>query len=91
MAICYAYWSDTDSGYLLRSGTGGGYLLRVLSVWRCQANRAVWVGSVLPVGTFLALCRMTYWEFSWDIVEPISFFVSTMGYLAPYYTLDPRP
>lgn len=50
-----------------------------------QANRAVWVGSVLPVGTFLALCRMTYWEFSWDIVEPISFFVSTMGPICFFY------
>jgi len=50
-----------------------------------QANRAVWVGGILPVGTFVGLCRMTYWEFSWDIVEPISFFVSTMGPICFFY------
>lgn len=50
-----------------------------------EANRNIWIGGSLPVGCLVILFRMTYWEFSWDIVEPISFFVSTMFPIAFFY------
>jgi len=50
-----------------------------------EASRNIWIGGSLPVGCLVILFRMTYWEFSWDIVEPISFFVSTMGPIAFFY------
>lgn len=50
-----------------------------------EAARNIWIGGSLPVGCLVILFRMTYWEFSWDIVEPISFFVSTMMPIAFFY------
>lgn len=50
-----------------------------------RADRRIWLGSLIPLTAFIGLFRMTYWEFSWDIVEPISFFVSTMGPICFFY------
>jgi hypothetical protein len=50
-----------------------------------RADAKIWLGSLIPITAFSTLFRMTYWEFSWDIVEPISFFVSTMGPIVFFY------
>eukprot|EP00960_Hanusia_phi_P035820 751960-Hanusia_phi.AAC.6 len=50
-----------------------------------EANRNIWIGGFVPLTAFGLLFRMTYWEYSWDIVEPISFFVSTMGPICFFY------
>ncbi|KAF5182271.1 Calcium uniporter protein [Thalictrum thalictroides] len=49
-----------------------------------QVRRILWAGlgfSVLQVGLFF---RLTFWEFSWDVMEPIAFFTTTTGLVVGY-------
>lgn len=49
-----------------------------------QVRRILWTGlgfSVLQVGLFF---RLTFWEFSWDVMEPIAFFTTTTGIVVGY-------
>ncbi|XP_027336170.1 calcium uniporter protein 6, mitochondrial-like [Abrus precatorius] len=49
-----------------------------------QVRRILWSGlgfSVLMVGFFF---RLTFWEFSWDVMEPIAFFITTTGLVIGY-------
>ncbi|XP_059659925.1 calcium uniporter protein 6, mitochondrial-like [Cornus florida] len=49
-----------------------------------QVRRILWSGlglSVLQVGLFF---RLTFWEFSWDIMEPIAFFTTSTGIIIGY-------
>jgi hypothetical protein len=44
-----------------------------------QVRRILWSGlgfAVVQVGLFF---RLTFWEFSWDVMEPIAFFATTTG------------
>jgi len=49
------------------------------------ANRRIWAGLSFPASLFAVLARFTYWEFSWDIVEPISFFTTAIGPMTGFY------
>ncbi|EMS57680.1 hypothetical protein TRIUR3_35419 [Triticum urartu] len=49
-----------------------------------QVRRVLWTGLgffMLQVGIFF---RLTFWEFSWDVMEPIAFFTTTSGLLVGY-------
>lgn len=49
-----------------------------------QARRILWSGlgfGVITVGFFF---RLTFWEFSWDVMEPIAFFTTTTGLVIGY-------
>ncbi|KAG9154373.1 hypothetical protein Leryth_000815 [Lithospermum erythrorhizon] len=49
-----------------------------------QVRRILWTGlglSVIQVGLFF---RLTFWEFSWDVMEPIAFFTTATGILIGY-------
>ncbi|GAA0141393.1 hypothetical protein LIER_35385 [Lithospermum erythrorhizon] len=49
-----------------------------------QVRRILWTGlglSVIQVGLFF---RLTFWEFSWDVMEPIAFFATATGILIGY-------
>lgn len=49
-----------------------------------QVRRILWGGlgfSLLQVGLFF---RLTFWEFSWDVMEPITFFTTTTGVIIGY-------
>ncbi|XP_078437318.1 calcium uniporter protein 1, mitochondrial-like [Wolffia australiana] len=49
-----------------------------------QVRLILWSGLgffVLQVGLFF---RLTFWEFSWDVMEPIAFFATTSGLLVGY-------
>lgn len=49
-----------------------------------QVRRILWSGlgfAVLQVGLFF---RLTFWEFSWDVMEPIAFFATTTGIVTGY-------
>ncbi|KAL2470841.1 Calcium uniporter protein 5 [Abeliophyllum distichum] len=49
-----------------------------------QVRRILWTGlglSVLQVGLFF---RLTFWEFSWDVMEPIAFFTTATGIVIGY-------
>jgi hypothetical protein len=48
-----------------------------------------WVGLALMGVQFGALARLTWWEYSWDIMEPITYFVTYGTSIAcfAYYVL----
>ncbi|KAK4802782.1 hypothetical protein SAY86_000985 [Trapa natans] len=49
-----------------------------------QVRRILWSGlgfSLVQVGLFF---RLTFWEFSWDVMEPIAFFTTTTGIVIGY-------
>lgn len=49
-----------------------------------QVRRVLWSGlglAMLQVGLFF---RLTFWEFSWDVMEPIAFFTTTSGLVIGY-------
>lgn len=49
-----------------------------------QVRNILWGGlgfSLLQVGLFF---RLTFWEFSWDVMEPIAFFTTTTGVVIGY-------
>ncbi|KAK8937210.1 hypothetical protein KSP39_PZI012802 [Platanthera zijinensis] len=49
-----------------------------------QVRRILWSGLgffIAQVGLFF---RLTFWEFSWDVMEPIAFFATTTGILVGY-------
>jgi len=49
-----------------------------------QVRRILWSGLgffMCQVGLFF---RLTFWEFSWDVMEPIAFFTTASGLLVGY-------
>ncbi|PKI47538.1 hypothetical protein CRG98_032128 [Punica granatum] len=49
-----------------------------------QVRRILWSGlgfALMQVGLFF---RLTFWEFSWDVMEPIAFFTTTTGLVIGY-------
>ncbi|KAG7010461.1 Calcium uniporter protein 5, mitochondrial, partial [Cucurbita argyrosperma subsp. argyrosperma] len=49
-----------------------------------KVRRILWTGlglAILQVGLFF---RLTFWEFSWDVMEPIAFFTTTTGLVIGY-------
>ena len=40
------------------------------------SQRVLWFGLMLLVCQLLVFVRLTYWELSWDYMEPLSYFVS---------------
>ncbi|KAF3454767.1 hypothetical protein FNV43_RR05215 [Rhamnella rubrinervis] len=50
-----------------------------------QVRRILWSGlglAIFQVGLFF---RLTFWEFSWDVMEPIAFFTTTTGIVISYF------
>ncbi|XP_058787866.1 calcium uniporter protein 5, mitochondrial-like [Vicia villosa] len=49
-----------------------------------QVRRVLWSGLGFGVFTVGLFFRLTFWEFSWDVMEPIAFFATTAGLVTGY-------
>lgn len=49
-----------------------------------QVRRVLWTGLGFGVATVSLFFRLTFWEFSWDVMEPIAFFTTTSGLVIGY-------
>ncbi|KAH6791861.1 hypothetical protein C2S52_002338 [Perilla frutescens var. hirtella] len=50
--------------------------------WLVQ--RELWCGLGCFVVQTAALMRLTFWELSWDVMEPICFFITSMQFISAY-------
>lgn len=49
-----------------------------------QVRRILWTGLAFGVGIVGFFFRLTFWEFSWDVMEPVAFFTTTTGLIIGY-------
>ncbi|XP_047172277.1 calcium uniporter protein 2, mitochondrial-like [Vigna umbellata] len=47
-------------------------------------RRELWAGLGFLVAQTLGFMRLTFWELSWDVMEPICFYVTSMYFMAGY-------
>ncbi|KAG2672756.1 hypothetical protein I3760_13G058000 [Carya illinoinensis] len=53
-------------------------------VARKQVRRILWSGLGFAVVQVGLLFRLTFWEFSWDVMEPVTFFITATGIVIGY-------
>ncbi|KAF7816269.1 calcium uniporter protein 6, mitochondrial-like [Senna tora] len=49
-----------------------------------QVRRILWTGLAFGISVVGFFFRLTFWEFSWDVMEPIAFFTTTTGLVIGY-------
>jgi hypothetical protein len=49
-----------------------------------QVRRELWCGLGFLVVQTAAFMRLTFWELSWDVMEPICFYVTSLYFMAGY-------
>lgn len=49
-----------------------------------QVRRLLWTGLILSMSQVGLFFRLTFWEFSWDVMEPIAFFTTATGLVVSY-------
>ncbi|KAM0941117.1 putative calcium uniporter protein [Dioscorea sansibarensis] len=49
-----------------------------------QVRRILWSGLGFFIAQIGLFFRLTFWEFSWDVMEPVAFFATTGGLLVGY-------
>ncbi|KAK1437001.1 hypothetical protein QVD17_02785 [Tagetes erecta] len=49
-----------------------------------QVRCILWTGLGISLAQISLFFRLTFWEFSWDIMEPIAFFTTTSGLIIGY-------
>ncbi|KAL0419367.1 UNVERIFIED_CONTAM: Calcium uniporter protein 5, mitochondrial [Sesamum radiatum] len=49
-----------------------------------QVRRILWTGLGLAMVQISLFFRLTFWEFSWDVMEPIAFFTTSAGIVIGY-------
>ncbi|CAA0806576.1 Calcium uniporter protein 5- mitochondrial [Striga hermonthica] len=57
---------------------------KIDSLAHIQVRRILWAGLGLAVVQAGLFFRLTFWEFSWDVMEPIAFFTTTASIVIGY-------
>ena len=47
-------------------------------------RRILWAGLLAFVLQWVTFLRLTFWELSWDVMEPVCYFVSSAGGISAY-------
>lgn len=47
-------------------------------------RRELWLGLAFLMAQTAGFARLTFWELSWDVMEPICFYVSTVYFMVGY-------
>lgn len=50
-----------------------------------QVRRELWCGLGFLVMQTVGFMRLTFWELSWDVMEPICFYVTSIQVMAGYF------
>lgn len=51
---------------------------------KAQVQRELFCGLGLLLGQTLGFMRLTFWDLSWDVMEPICFFVTSLHFAIAY-------
>lgn len=49
-----------------------------------QVRQVLWTGLGFFIAQTGVFFRLTFWEFSWDVMEPVAFFTTTSGLIVGY-------
>ncbi|PKU62389.1 calcium uniporter protein 6, mitochondrial [Dendrobium catenatum] len=49
-----------------------------------QVRCILWSGLGFSIGQVVLFFRLTFWEFSWDVMEPVAFFTTAAGIIVGY-------
>ncbi|CAN6290153.1 unnamed protein product [Urochloa humidicola] len=49
-----------------------------------QVRRELWCGLALLAAQTLGFMRLTFWELSWDVMEPVCFYVTSLYFMSGY-------
>ncbi|TVU47845.1 hypothetical protein EJB05_07459, partial [Eragrostis curvula] len=49
-----------------------------------QVRRELWCGLAALAAQTLGFMRLTFWELSWDVMEPVCFYVTSLYFMAGY-------
>ena len=49
-----------------------------------QVRRELWCGLGLLATQTLGFMRLTFWELSWDVMEPVCFYVTSLYFMSGY-------
>ena len=49
-----------------------------------QVRRELWCGLGLVAAQTLGFMRLTFWELSWDVMEPVCFYVTSLYFMSGY-------
>lgn len=49
-----------------------------------QVRRELWCGLAYLVFQTAGFMRLTFWELSWDVMEPVCFYVTSLYFMAGY-------
>ncbi|WVZ56081.1 hypothetical protein U9M48_006661 [Paspalum notatum var. saurae] len=49
-----------------------------------QVRRELWCGLALVAAQTLGFMRLTFWELSWDVMEPVCFYVTSLYFMSGY-------
>ncbi|CAN6307445.1 unnamed protein product [Urochloa humidicola] len=49
-----------------------------------RVRRELWCGLALVAAQTLGFMRLTFWELSWDVMEPVCFYVTSLYFMSGY-------
>ncbi|WOL00209.1 hypothetical protein Cni_G08922 [Canna indica] len=77
----FSPWSDSQSEELREMEKAKAEIDRSAAA---HVKRELWCGLGLLAAQTAAFMRLTFWELTWDVMEPICFYVTSVYFMAGY-------